>query len=325
MILLSILIPKMDKFTATSIAFILFYFGAYRATGFDYTEYLNILYYTANIDPSFDFFQKLVIAARDPFIGFLAYGFSLINDNEVFMFKSLIFVAVFIKLLFSFYFKYKSSLFLGLYALLLAPGLEFAAIRTSIGLGFIAFVFIYYNNIILRYLYISLGIASHASLLSLGMIFFFEKLIKKSLLINYIIISVSTYFSINIILYLLPDRVSNYIDSASTLGNYIFPFLILILLIIMYRIKKTIFTKYVYQIALFLHAIVIGITPINATITTRMLEIDFFIILIFLISSAYSFKTIYLWISLLLFILIVLTFNSFRGLFLVINSFNINL
>jgi hypothetical protein len=133
------LIPKSDIIFAWLIGVMLILYSGLRKGGFDYYEYIIIIDLIQQYQYSYD--EKLIQYAKDPIfllIVLFVTNFNL-DDQIVFLICSTISVSS--KILATSIMPGRRTMFIALYTVFLAPGLEFAAIRAAMGIGFLMLAF----------------------------------------------------------------------------------------------------------------------------------------------------------------------------------------
>lgn len=322
LILLSKLVPKIDKVLAIFIGMVIFSFAAFRVGGNDYEDYILMIKTLQVINE--DSFMAILSFAKDPLVGIVVRIGGLYNNDEVFIFSILIFLAVIAKIFFAFSFHHKSSLFLGLYGILLAPGLEFAAVRTSVGLGFLALFIKFYWSNFQKYTYALLAILSHVSLAPAVILPIFVKINNFiPIIILFFIVMFFTFFTVDFAANLFIERTSGYIDTKATLLSPLFPLITLVIFIFsFYKIKVS--DQYIYQTAILLIAIALGSVMIMPVMGLRVLEIAWFLMLILFFQNFYSYQSYKHYIAFALFVLFLVAINLYRGTWSVFSEMNLS-
>lgn len=132
--LLSLFSKKHDVLSCVFVAVILTVSAGFRPYGFDYAEYLLIV--DSIFKEQVDDIESLLTIAKDPFFSLVVLVTRFFTEDVLDIFFVIAVISVFPKLLLALSLPRYRSLFLGLYAILLAPGLEFAAIRSGMSIGF---------------------------------------------------------------------------------------------------------------------------------------------------------------------------------------------
>lgn len=181
--------------------------------------------------------------------------------------------------------------FISAYAVFLSPGLEFAAMRGALAIGFLMLALSFRDKKLPCIVFSLLAFASHISSL-LALVFVLEKvqklLTKNKVLYLAIVVSISLLGSI--LLGLFPHGV-NYENNRGTIFAYTEPFAtLLIALLIFYRVDKVCiqhpddsvykFIAKLRPIVYGLIAIAFGISSVVVTAATRYLEISWCLMLL---------------------------------------------
>lgn len=181
--------------------------------------------------------------------------------------------------------------FIVAYAVFLAPGLEFAAMRGALAIGFLMLALSFRDEKLPRLVFSLLAVASHISSL-VALVFLFDKvqqlLIKNKIL--YVAIIFGTSLLGTILLGLFP-RGANYDNNQGTIFAYTEPFATLIIaVLIFYRADKIcilypddLVYRFIAKLrpAIFgLIAFAFGISSVVVTAATRYLEISWCLMLL---------------------------------------------
>ena len=284
------MIVKKIKFYQIASIFLLFLLAIIsgnRMGGFDYEPYLLMIRYVQEVD---GIFAKILVA-KDPMFGAIVSFVDPIYSSDyvkVFLFISML--AFITKV--SFIWELKRSItFAVLYALLLSPSLDFAAIRALLGMGFLIVFLNYYSKkqLLVSLVFAFLSIASHISmvlpiLLSFSLIkVHYEK--HKYMFVS--LFFVCTLFTKPI--FSLFKNTSTYIDVGGTLLGY-FPIIFLILnLIIYFELVKgeinTEFNEIVIYVSLILAVFALAMLHNVIVISARYMQISQMLFLVALCSA----------------------------------------
>lgn len=132
-------VPSLDDACAWIVAVVLIDLAGNRTGGFDYDEYL-VLIDSVNKLAGEDLLVQ-VYAAKDPLFLLAIRVAGLVSPEPGAVFMLVAVVAVACKVLATAPLKGFRTVFIGLYAVLLAPGLEFAAIRGALAIGILLLAF----------------------------------------------------------------------------------------------------------------------------------------------------------------------------------------
>jgi len=161
--LLARLAPSRDAPLAWLVGIVLAACAGLFTQGFDHDDYVAIIETTRAL--SDQGIALRLFAAKDPIFLAVIDLAGLVTDNVQFVFVIMVALSVTAKVLASAALPGKRTQFMALYAVLLAPGLEFAAIRAGLAIGLIMLGYMAVRRVRWRALWISLGLASHMSVL----------------------------------------------------------------------------------------------------------------------------------------------------------------
>ena len=181
--------------------------------------------------------------------------------------------------------------FIVAYAIFLAPGLEFAAMRGALAIGFLMLALSFRNENLPRLVFSLLAIASHISSL-VALVFLFDKvqqlLIKNKIL--YVAIAFGAFLLGTILLGLFPRGV-NYDNNQGTIFAYSEPFATLFIAVLIFHRAEKIyilnpndlayrFTAELRPVVFGLIAFAFGISSVVVTAATRYLEVSWCLMLL---------------------------------------------
>jgi hypothetical protein len=126
-------LPRWDGRLAWALGTVLALLAGFRGGGFDYEEYLTIIDLVRSVDDG-DWLAKLFFA-KDPLFLVIIELAGWFSHGPDLVFVIVAAVSVGTKVLASSALPGRRTAFVALYAVLLAPGLEFAAIRSGLALG----------------------------------------------------------------------------------------------------------------------------------------------------------------------------------------------
>ncbi len=220
---------KHDVIACTCIAVLLAISAGFRPYGFDYAEYLLII---DNIfQEQVDDIDSLVTVAKDPFFSSVVLFTGLFSDDPHNVFLVIAVLSVGTKFFLALSLLRYSSLFLGVYSILLAPGLEFAAIRAGLSLGFLGLLFIGGVSFGRRSVITALAVLSHISaLVPISMLWLTKPRRLDVFLILLLVTAAGMYLAIVLfdIVYTLDvvtgvNRSADYLYDKGTTNNFFFP------------------------------------------------------------------------------------------------------
>ena len=151
--------PRLDAALAWMLGVVVAVAAGLRGGGFDYDEYLqNIENIIGSSDA--DWIVRL-IAAKDPVFLLIVDAVTMVTASPETIFLVIAVPSVLLKVWASSALPRRRTLFIGLYALMLAPSLEFAAIRAGLALGLLMLTWTTVSR--WRSVWLTLALASHAS------------------------------------------------------------------------------------------------------------------------------------------------------------------
>ena len=162
--LISFFLKKWNCGATILIALIIICLAGMRVGGFDYIEYVYMIESLQdNTSAELDMTTRLFIA-KDPMMLAIVDLCSFVNGKESWpVFLSFAFIGIATKTIAAFTLKRYSVIFISAYAILLSHALDFAAIRSSLAIGFILLAFANKDNIKFNLTFWILAIASHIS------------------------------------------------------------------------------------------------------------------------------------------------------------------
>lgn len=278
------------KFSRTKLAFILslpiiiwlWLSSSFSEIGPDYQNYIWMI---ERIQSSDSFLAKVLIA-KDILFGFIVW---LIDPNNRDEYSSVFLCVLAVGSLYRLFLSQKMGfnifIYLFIYYFLLAPGLDYSAIRSLMGLSLIT---IYLCTNRFKLLFFILAFFSHSSMIVTVFIFSstFEKLVKILGTIKVCFILYVTSLGFIQLLYLLPQT-ETYISFEGSWLLFFRTFVLLFTLIILYiELMKNALDPFVLKLirgSLFLCVISLGC--INVSIASaRIMEMSAFFSLIALFS-----------------------------------------
>lgn len=269
------------------IVFAMSYYSGWRDVGFDRDNY--IANYNA-INYADDFLEKLFFAKDLMFLG-VSHFSNLINDNPKLAFLISCSIALIAK-----YVAAKKMemnfpiLFMVLYFIFLAPGLEFAAMRGAMAVGFLMLAVASRNRSYSFLIYSLLAALSHITVIVVVVMLMpkMNKYIAFSK-INYFVIFIVGLVSSGVLIELYPHG-GAYVSNAGTLNAYMLPAITLLIASLLYSngmskkklmLQDDVHVNYYLKVAVFsLISFSFGLTGYVVTAATRYLEIAWFLMLV---------------------------------------------
>ena len=159
--LLAWLVPRWDARLAWCLGIALVLLAAFRGGGHDYQNYLDLIAIVRGTAEE-DLLARYLIT-QDPLLVPIIDIAGWFTDDPVAVFALVALVGLLPKVLASSALPRYRTAFIGLYALMLAPGLEFAAIRASMAIGFLLLWIASSSRY--RIIWLAFGVLSHVSAL----------------------------------------------------------------------------------------------------------------------------------------------------------------
>lgn len=131
--------------------------------GFDRQQYILIIENTRRLADQ-DLAPRL-FAAKDPLFLFIIEAAGSLSDDSQLVFLIVAVLAAMTKVIATSVIPGRRALFMALYAIFIAPGLEFAAIRAGLAMGLTMFGYLAIRRWRWKVWWVALGLASHMSVL----------------------------------------------------------------------------------------------------------------------------------------------------------------
>lgn len=228
------------------ISFILLLASGFRIGGYDYTNYVDMITFTQSAD---SVFGKIIIA-KDPMFGLIVGLIDPTHVEEYWRVFLSIACLAFLGKLFFINQVYRCILFSIMYALLLAPGLDFAAIRALLGLIFLlsALSCISCKQHKLYYFFSFASVTSHISMLLpvlLSSKIINDRCNKNRISLCFFVFFISIFSKPVLKIF---SNTGGYIEASGTIYAFFSPLLMLLaLLLISYLIKSNTQTEFCYR------------------------------------------------------------------------------
>lgn len=272
---------KIYSVLALFVVLVLAFFSGWRNVGIDRENYL-LMY--AGVVSSDDIAEKFFFAKDAAFL-FLSSLASYFSENAELAFLFVCLSAVTTK-----YFAVKRIApqyllaFLVMYAIFLSPGLEFAAMRSGLAIGFLMLALAYNERLFLFIVFSLLTVASHMTLMPVVLLAYrpMNELLTRHKIV-YLAIAVLTFSFAASLIAMFPHG-ADYKDNQGNLLAYALPMATLIISkLVFYRFKRaaigqrldtalqflTISKPVIYGLI----AIAFGISGTIVTASTRYLEV----------------------------------------------------
>jgi hypothetical protein len=229
--LLARLAPRWDAALAWLIGAVMAGCAGLYTGGFDREEYVLIIENTRQLADQ-DLALRL-FAAKDPLFLFIIEASGALSDDTQLVFLIVAVLAAMTKVIATSVIPGRRALFMALYAIFIAPGLEFAAIRAGLAMGLTMLGYLAIRRWPWKVWWVALGLASHMSVIfvSAGRIWARH---WRATLVGLLVLA--TLFS-PLLLALLQDdaRYSHYLDNRGTLFALGMPVVTLLCLLLLSR------------------------------------------------------------------------------------------
>lgn len=160
---LSFFSRKHDVLVCIGLAAFLIVNSGFRVYGLDYMEYVSIIELISK--EQVDDIESLMTVAKDPFFSAVVLASAIFSDDHTIALLVISVISVSTKCFLALTLPRYSSLFLGIYSIFLAPGLEFAAIRSGMAIGFLGLMLAASLSLRQRFFIAILATLSHISAL----------------------------------------------------------------------------------------------------------------------------------------------------------------
>jgi len=222
--------PRLDSVMAWIVGFILALCAGLFTEGYDYEQYVLMIESVRNLGDE-DLTLRL-FAAKDPlFLLIIEFTGALTDDIQLVFLVVAIFSCL-TKVLATSVIPGKRTLFMALYAIFIAPGLEFAAIRAGLAIGLTMMGYLAIQRWPWTIWWVSLGFASHMSVILVTIGRILARYWRVLLLCLVLVIPVINFnFSV-----LIDDdpRYVHYLDNQGTIFAFGLPALTFITLLLMH-------------------------------------------------------------------------------------------
>ncbi len=161
--LLARLMPRWDAHLAWLVGVVLAACAGLSTLGGDYDEYVTIIENTRGLADQSIALQLL--AAKDPVFLLIIDLAGALADSVQLVFVIVAALAVASKVIATAALPGKRTQFMAIYAVFIAPGLEFTAIRAGLAVGMIMLAYMVATRVRWRALWVPLGLAAHLSML----------------------------------------------------------------------------------------------------------------------------------------------------------------
>ncbi|WP_162265152.1 EpsG family protein [Aeromonas salmonicida] len=274
----------LSVFISLLIFFSLLLTSGFRIGGYDYTNYVDMITFTQSVDT---IFSKIFIA-KDPMFG-LIVGFTNPRHRDEYwmVFLSIASLAYLGKLFFINDIR-RCTFFSIIYVILLAPGLDFAAIRALLGMVFLLSALSYLSSgrDNLYYVFSFLAVISHISMLL--PILLSSKIIndffyKNKALVFLIVLCISIFTKPILSLF---SNAAGYIDVSGSFFAFFPPILMLLASFILgYLISLQVQTEFcvrAYNLSILIAVMSFGFTFQVVVASSRFLQVSQFLFLVVL-------------------------------------------
>jgi hypothetical protein len=278
MLPLGLLSRKLDSIAAIAIAVALLLAAGFRQGGFDYEEYIVIIDALRRTAGEEVDFEIRMLIAKDPIMLFFTDATADLSEAYWPVFLGFAMLSVLGKLFAVRVLSGRAALFLGLYTIFLAPGLEFAAIRAAAAVGLLLAA-LTVDRWLLKLPLFALSAAAHISTVILaGTSIGASPLMRRVLLLTAMAVAtVLTMAGAS----LLGDfeRASDFTNNQGTLGALAFPLVTLVIFMARVWTLPAHQPNAAYPIAGICLAVSLGLALPMVTVSFRFLELSWCLLL----------------------------------------------
>lgn len=271
------------RFLIYSVTFLFAYYAGTSTVGPDFHAYMDMIYRTTLAT---NIYESLIFA-KDPFFGFIVYlVHPTVRDEYIQVMLSISMLVLINRFIIIEYLKFKFIPYFLIYVLFFSPAYDFSAIRALLGLSYFL-IYIIYSKSRFKYIFAFLSLSSHVSMvlplfLSSGI---FSKFIRRygALSICSLVFFLG-FISVKFI-YLIPQTYE-YRNMPGSWTLFFRSFISLVIVYYYYRFyyqKSEISQRIILQTSLLISSFAFGSIG-NAIVTTRLMDISNYIILVFIFS-----------------------------------------
>ena len=279
---------RLNSVIAVLITIVLAVFSGWREVGIDRSNYIAMY---NGVLSSNDLVVKLWYA-KDVFFLIITSISDYFSEDVRLAFLLICTLSIFLKYFYIRKIACKYTLlFIFSYALFLAPGLEFAAMRGGLAIGFMMLALIYRNRVIQFVFFSILAISAHISIIPFVLLSipYINRVFSKYKW-TYIGLFLAIFLSASVLLDLFPHG-ADYENNQGTVFSLSEPLATLcIAWLVFFRIEQTMRSNiedelyknilYIRQLVYGLIAIAFGLAAVVVTASTRYLEISWCLLLI---------------------------------------------
>lgn len=328
LVLVSIVFPRRDRQTSLAVAFLLILFSGLRRGGFDYDSYVVII---ASVQSEVD--GAWLYRAKDPLLAVIAHAVGILKGEDFWVFLTMSVLAVCTKIVGTSWMPTKKTLLLGLYAIFIAPGLEFAAARAAMSIGFLALAIKPNWSKSRRLGCFVLSVSSHlqAAVGGLFLLFsVFTRVSRRSVFWFVLSVTSLTYILASAFFSLLSQEMERFTEYSQNHGNpvaLLLPMGTLAILLMsvdpdtLVRANDT--TRSTYIVALGFTCLGLGCALPLVTASTRFLEVAWFFILYLIVLLIAERGTFWRWLVLCGFLVVLSIVNIKRFTWIAFGDINV--
>lgn len=316
---LSVLRPTLDKVAACAVAAILALYSGLRQGGFDYAEYQALIDIVRE-GPEQSLWEALFIS-KDPLFGIVVNLVGHISQAPILIFLTLGALAASTKLLYAISIERSATIFLGLYAVFLAPGLEFAAMRAGVAVGFLALATQCLLSRASRLVTFGLACISHISVIPGGVFISLPSRISwRRASIFVLTVTIGTFLVFSSTALEVFERAADYeynrgtmlalVLPACTMGVLFFPVGLKRMRIVVREFPNV---GKSFVVAVGFASMSLGSSLPMVTASTRFMEIAWFFALCFFVRTMRVRGSSRLWVGIGLFLLLLSMVNLYRS------------
>jgi hypothetical protein len=295
-----------------------------RDGGFDYKQYQDMIYIIRTSLSVGESWFEMAQDAKDPIIAIVVTMADFFSEDDNLFFIFMAILGFLPKVLLALALPKNKTIFLASYIVLLSPGLEFAAIRSAVGIGFLGLAVITAYAFWFRVVLFLLAVASHISMVAGGVLLF--KRFWRISSSNYWYAPVASIIIMLLIIKFMPDSMQDRAVSPGTIFAPLFPFISLCGLFVFTRQRFIFFSitecnmfRAGIAAAIFFSALAMAMAIPIAVTSTRLLEVSLYFSLFAIILAVSRNKlNIVSWLSVVLLFSVIGYLNITRHTWLVV-------
>lgn len=221
--LLVLISGKMSSVATFAISIIAITAAGMRVGGFDYNEYVTTIGFLQENSSSDIILERLFIAKDPIMLGIVDFIGYFDRDDKWPVFLSFAILGVMTKTIAALTLNKFSAIFMTSYIVLLSHGLEFAAIRSSVAIGFVILIYSAERKYIFRVLLWLLAVSSHVSafVFLIGAVFGIFINSRKSIVLALAVSAAAAYSLSGYVV--STQRADGLINNQGSISAFLFP------------------------------------------------------------------------------------------------------